>query len=244
MGVIPPFFSNFNQTSYWEEIMETDFAGIKSKKTNDGNIIIHRDGSNSLIPFYKSDTYSIDTRSYNAFIKGVEKLVRDPIMGYNAYIRYLKEELDPPLNRCMVYSNITDDTVPIEMHHGVIFTLYDYVEIITNHLFKRGKKFSTFEVAHLVMQEHFENRVQVIMLSKAAHLALHPKKKGVKPKFVDYKSCHGDIVGFLEKYYDGLSFNHLGKLRRYFDTYEENMKTKDSFFEEFITTWNEEIMRV
>ena len=53
--------------------------------------------------------------------------------------------------------------------------------------------------------------------------------------------CHGDLVRFIEKYYTGLDFCHMEKLRRYFATYEENMGKQDDFFKSFITEWCKEV---
>jgi len=215
-------------------------AGITTDKIG-GNIVLSSDRSNVIVPFYKSESYVLDNINFIKFIKNVEMQVRTS-KEYSAYIRYLKEELNPPLNHCMVYSNITDEDAPIEMHHGVIFTLFDYVEIIMNWCIYNKMLFSSSKVFSIIMDEHRLNNIQVVMLSEDVHIAIHNRKSGVAPKFIDYNMCHGDIVTFLNKYYTGLSYNHIGKLKSYFDSYEINMNKKDKFFDEFITKWSDEIM--
>jgi len=220
--------------------MNKSIAGVDST-TVKGNLIISSDRSGEILPFFKEESYILDNSNFIKFIKNVEMQVRTS-KEYRAYIKYLKEDLSPPLNHCMVYSNITDDVAPIEMHHGPIFTLFDYVEIIMCWHFKQNVQFSSSKIFHVVMEEHRLNNVQVVMLSEAVHKAMHNTKSGNEPRFIDYRMSHGDIVSFLNKYYTGLSFNHIGKLKRYFDTYEKNLNKKESFFDEFITKWCDEIL--
>ncbi len=220
--------------------MEVEVAGLKGTSTKNGNVIVSSDKLDVSTTMYKEEDFMLDNSGFIKYIKNIESQIRT-CNEYSGYIAYLKNDLEPGLKHCMVYSDITDDMTSIEMHHGVIFTLFDYVEIVIGWHLKNGLKFSTPLIANIVMQEHLDNNVQVVMLCEAAHKSLHPKKKGIEPKFVDHRMCHGNIVNFLNKYYDGLNYNHLGKLRRYFDTYEENMKSQDTFFEEFITKWNNEI---
>ena len=218
---------------------ENHMAGLDSAAVK-GNIVVSSQRSGDIIPFYKSESYVLDNVNFIKFIKNVEMQVRTS-KEYRAYIRYLKEELDPPLNHCMVYSNITDEHAPIEMHHGVIFTLFDYIEIIIGWCIRNKTQFSSSRIYGIVMEEHRLNNIQVVMLSEAVHKSLH-NTKDKEPRFLDYKMCHGNIVEFLNKYYLGLSFNHIGKLKRYFDSYEKNMNLKDKFFDEFITKWCDEIL--
>jgi hypothetical protein len=137
----------------------------------------------------------------------------------------------------MVYSNITDDIAPIEMHHGPIWTLFDYAQIISNWLFKKKDLISTVKAAEILMEEHLANRIQVVMLSKLAHEMVHPRKSGIEPMFLDYRSAHGDIVGFIEKYYEGLDLTHITKMQKYLDSYEMNVGKVDEFLDDTITLW-------
>ena len=219
---------------------KNEIGGVQSIVTETKNIILVEDSANSLVPLIKGPEYAFDTAYIKALIPNIEYQARTS-KEYKAYVRYLKEDLDPKLDHCMVYSGMNDDAVPIEMHHGPIFTLFDYVEIILKYHFDKGIGFTSADISHLVMEEHRKNHVQVLMLSKGAHLAVHPKKKGIKAKFVDYRSAHGNIVEFLNTYHEGLMIKHISKMRNYFDEYEANTNEKDSFFDISITKWNNEI---
>ena len=222
--------------------MSEEISGVQSTSTKSSNIIISSYRSGDLVPFLKEESYTVDNSSFIRFIKNVEMQVRTS-KEYRAYIRYLKEDLTPPLNHCMVYSHITDDMAPIEMHHGPIFTLFDIVEIIIGWHFRSGIPFSSSRIFYETMNEHRLNHVQVVMLSEAVHKAIHNNKKGVEPYFLDYKMAHGDIMSFLAKYYTGLSFQHIGKIKGYLESYEKNLNKKEGFFEEFVTKWCDEIMQ-
>ena len=215
-------------------------ADVKSEQVG-RNRVVSSERSGDLVPFYKEESYMVDNGAFVKFIKNVEMQVRTS-KEYRAYIKFLKEELDPPLNHCMVYSNITDTMAPIEMHHGPIFTLFDYVEIVIVWHFKNDIPFSSSKIFHEVMEAHRLNLVQTVMLSEAVHKAIHNNKKGVEPYFLDYKLAYGDIIGFLTKYYSGLTYTHIGKLQRYMETYEEKSSKVNSFFSEFITKWTDEIL--
>jgi len=218
--------------------MDTAIAGVTSKFMDD-NFLISAEDNTSIIPFYTEEKFILDNINFVRFIKNIEMQVRTSL-EYRAYIRYLKEELH--LNRCSVYSHINDQIAPIELHHH-IFTLYDIVEIVISWCFKNKILFSSSKIFSIVMEEHRLNNVLVVMLSQMVHVAVHNKNKEDGVRFLDYRMAHGNVYEFLRKYYTGLSFTHLSKLRRYIDEYNKTMKNPpESFFEEFITKWNKEVM--
>jgi len=221
-----------------------EISGVTSDVKSNDNIVISSKVSGDIVPFFKEQDFMLDDKTYISMIKNIEWQIRSS-KEYSAYIRYLKEDITPPLNHCMVYSNITDDLAPIEMHHGPIFTLFDYVEIVMIYQFKKNIPFSSSYIYHLVMEEHRLGHVQTVMLSEAVHKAIHNTKKGYDAKFLDIKMAHGDILGFLNRYYEGLTLGHIGKIDKYLKSYEQNVNEKsDGFFEEFITKWSKEILVV
>ena len=213
-------------------------SNIQSKTTEKNVILSDSNNSAAMIPFYNEKTFLTNSIKYIKFIKNVEAQVRTS-KEYSAYIRYLKEDLDPPLNHCMVYSNIKDDNAPIEMHHHIL-TLFDIVEIITTRFFKNDTPFSSSRIFHEVMEEHRLNRILVVMLCKAVHEAVHNR---INPRFLDYRMGHGDIVGFLEEYWDCLSLTHIKKIQMYIESHKKFTTDglPNSFFEEVVTRWNKEV---
>lgn len=213
-------------------------AGVSTEFIDD-NCLISTEDNTSIIPFYTEEKYILDNVNFTKFVKNVEMQIRTSL-EYKSYIRYLKEELH--LNRCMVYGHITDEVAPIEMHHHIL-TLYDIVEIIIGWCFKNKMIFSSSKIFSIVMEEHRLNNILVIMLSQMVHVAVHNKNKDDGVRFLDYRMGHGNICEFLNKYYTGLSFTHLSKIRKYMEDFNKNSKEPaENFFEEIITKWNKEVM--
>ena len=108
------------------------------------------------------------------------------------------------------------------MHHGPLLTLFDYCAIITNYLLYNRYKFNEFTVAKMVMEEHYNNRVEVIMVCETVHDLLHSPSG----PFVELDQGFGDVYGFLKKYKNGLDSNLIYKINRYYDK-SINVGTQD-----------------
>lgn len=189
-----------------------------------GNINI--DSKNKVIkgdffhlPFYKKDFF--DVTDYVKFIKSVERLVRSS-NEYRHYISYLKEEVG--LNHCMLQPNITDELADIEMHHGPILTLFDYCEIVCNYFLNKKEGINTFKIAHIILQEHFENNVQVVMLTETNHQALHAGKVFIHPS-----QAWGNLNNFINKYREGLTDEQIETFNQYI-TLSKSSRTTDGDF--------------
>lgn len=188
--------------------MPKNLPNIEYSETK-GNNIIDSDSSLYNIPMYKPIEYFSNLESRNTFIKSVEKLVRTNDR-YRKYINYLKKEIK--LNHCQVLSNITDSDCDIEMHHGPIFTLYDYCDIVLNYYIMKGWKISTFRIADTVLDEHIKNRIHVVMLSPTVHEEVH-----LREIFINIQQAWGDLHSFLKKYGKALSDDQIQKYNRYLD---------------------------
>lgn len=169
------------------------------------------DSPNSMyqIPYFKNEEFFSNLESYNSFIKAVEHVVRTNDR-YKKYINYLKKEVQ--LNHCQVWSNLTDEDCPIEMHHGPIFNLFDYCSIITEYFLLKGWKVNTFRIAETVLDEHQKNHVQVVMLSETIHEEVHARNI-----FINYRHAFGDLNAFIKKYGVAFTLEHKEKLNRYID---------------------------
>ena len=145
------------------------------------------------ILYFKDNEYFFDDASYSKFIKEVEKMVRTS-KDYAHFVGYIKNTLG--MNFCEVLSKVQEsDNVEVEMHHGPIFTLYDICEVILNWFLKNGQRINTFRVANKVLDEHYALHVQVIMLSKTMHEAVHNKDI-----FMHYNQAIGDLNAFIKEY--------------------------------------------
>lgn len=171
--------------------------------------IIDAQTSYYKIPFYKDAEYFSSYENYVAFIKGVEKAVRQNDR-YKKYINYLKKKVK--LNKCQVLKNITDEDADIEMHHGPIFTLFDVCAIVLEYFILKKWKITTLRVADAVLDEHRKNRIQVVMVSCTVHEEIHNGDI-----FINYKQAFGNLQEFLKKYKDAISDEYREQLNRYID---------------------------
>jgi hypothetical protein len=160
-----------------------------------------------MLPFEKDEEYFSNLESKNRFIKKTESLIRKD-KRYKKYINILKKKVK--LNKCQVLSNLTDQDCTIEMHHGPIFTLYDYCELVINYYLKHHYKITTFAIADTVLKEHFKNHIQVVMVSTTIHQEVHDREL-----FINVKQAWGDLAGFLRKY--GITEDLKDKYNRYLD---------------------------
>ena len=178
---------------------------------NTKNVVPIVDAFASLyqIPFFKDDEYFSNIDSYTKFIKGAEWEVRHSDR-YSAYKKYLQNEAK--LDHCQVFVEIGKDDADIEMHHGPVFTLYDYCTIILEWFLLNHMKVTTFRIADVVLKEHEENHIQVVMLSTTIHEQVH--NRGI---FISMDQAFGDINAFIHKYYDAIGQELREKYNRYLD---------------------------
>lgn len=154
--------------------------------------IIDSPTSPYLLEFNKSEEFFSSLESRTRFLKDCERLVRDNDR-YNKYIHRLKTKVK--LNRCQVLSGLTDMDCTVEMHHGPIFTLYDYCDIILDFYLQKGWDITTFRIAKHVLDEHWADRIQVVMLSITIHQEVHDREM-----FLNMQQAWGDLHSFLKRY--------------------------------------------
>lgn len=207
--------------------------GIDVKKVST-NPTIDSEESFYEIPFYKDCDYFFSVENEVSFVKAVERAVRTS-KYYSRYIAYLKQDLG--MTFCQVKGNIMEDEVNdkkdlIEMHHGVCFTLFDVTSIVLGQMLHDGEKITTFSVANKVMEEHYKLHVQTVMLCKTVHQMVHEHKISL-----NYKQSFGDLVTFLEDYYNGLTEEHVRKIQDVLDKSEKYDSNDFGNLEVILTRW-------
>lgn len=216
--------------------MFNELPNINFKKPQK-NPTIDADTSEFELPFYKDVEYFSNIDNFVNFVNAVIRMVRSSTY-YSRYIAYLKEEVG--LNFCQVLSNIQEESEKdslIEMHHGPILTIFDIVSIVTDYLLVKGKKINSFIVADIVLEEHYNNNIQVVMLSETVHEQVHENNV-----FINLNQAFGDLTAFLKKYKEGLQPNHIKQINDYI----EKSKKYDSFdnnvlkLSGFVKNWNKE----
>lgn len=180
---------------------------------SNGNIELRCDEAYYVTAYFQTKASLYDLDHYVKFIKKVEQLVRTH-PDYKVYIGLL---MDKGLGNCAVLGNIHKEDAEVEMHHGPIFNLFDICTIITDNLIRTVGSCSSFEVAELVLEEHFKNRIQVVFLSETAHQLTHANNA-----FISLRQSYGDLNGFLDAYKDDLTESQKAIINRYIDLSEEH----------------------
>jgi hypothetical protein len=126
------------------------------------------------------------------------------------------------------------------MHHGPILSLADIISIITDDFLSRGIAVNTFMVAKEVIKAHYEDMVQVVMLTETVHEAVE-QFGGV---FLSNKQAYGDLNAFLKKYRRGLQQDQIEKINRYIETSKKyDTFDRDLFkLEKNIKQWSDDII--
>jgi hypothetical protein len=178
------------------------------------NPTVDSETSRYELPFYKDVEYLSTLDNFVSFIKAVEQTVRRS-KEYKRYIKYIRTDIG--LNFCGVLSNIQIDDekalTKLEMHHGPILTLFDYASIITDYMITKNERITTFSVADRLLEEHFNNNIQVVMLSETVHEMAH-----TGAVFLNINHAFGNLDAFLKKYRDGVSDEQISRINKYLDT--------------------------
>lgn len=176
-------------------------------ETENGSKTIDSPNSLYTLEFEKSAEYMSNQQSRNRFITKTKQLIRRNDR-YTKYIAKLKTK--KKLNRCQILSNLTDKDCSIEMHHGPIFTLHDYCDIMIDHFLSKGWEITTYDIADIILDEHWKDRIQVVMCSTTVHQEIHDREI-----FLNMLQAYGNLHKFLKIY--KLNEDLLEKYNRYVD---------------------------
>lgn len=159
-----------------------------------------------------------DYDRYQKYVKAIEKNVRND----DRYTDYIAKVKQGGLDHCAIMGNLpTDDPkLKIEMHHGPIFNLFDYCDIVLKACLRRGQTdITTFKIADIILTEHEADNIMIVMLSKTVHNSVHNRKLWNGP-FIDVKATWGKLERFIDHWSDGMEREHY----RYIDIYLNECK--------------------
>jgi len=205
----------------------TSMVNITSTESGNNIVISTKDTQYYYLPFNKNPLDLTDPRIKDRFIKSIERRVRRSKL-YKAYIDYLKSEKN--LTNCAILGNIESekgDKTKIEMHHGPIYTLYDYASIVLQKFMDEKLDLNTFDIAEEVLDLHRRNLVQVVMLSESVHKSMDNPEKA---PFIFFEMTHGDLIQFVKEYNKYFSFKNRNDLKKYINDYKKKSKNKLNMF--------------
>ena len=195
--------------------------GIETYQEN-ANPVLASPNSSYTISFYQTRDTLMDIDTYRNFLKNCEARFRHSVT-YNNYKAHL---IDIGLNRCQVHGYITSDMegVSLEMHHAIL-TLFDICLLISEHKLNTIGYITTFDIVEALKEEHKENNIALVMLSKTPHQIYHSDPSNF---YIHPKMCFGNWPRLIEKYKLGLTQDVAFKLLYYLKKAIETNDTTDN----------------
>lgn len=168
-----------------------------------------------------------DYERYERYVKHIRDLVR----GDDRYTAYIAKLKAGGLTRCAIMGNlpVDDPKIKVEMHHGPIFNIFDYCDIVLKAMINRGEqRLTSFTIADLVLTEHEMDNIMIVMLSKPVHKEGAHNYHSNKGIFVDVKATFGRLDRFIDRWGDGMEKEHIGYIEKYIqECRKANGKTLD-----------------
>ena len=191
---------------------------IESVRVNN-NPTLYSPNSTYAISFYQTRDSLIDADSYRSFLKNIENRVRSSV-AYSHYKSYL---MDNGLDHCQIHGYINSTMATLEVHHAII-TLFDIALMISEHYLNTTGYVSTFDVVQTIINEHKENHIALVMLTKTPHQVYHNDSS----IFIHPDMCIGNWPILIERYKDGLTQDLSFKLLYYIKRAIDLGQTDDS----------------
>jgi hypothetical protein len=211
-------------------------AGLESK----GNRVVvtgHERIFNAV--FNKDNSFFMDGTNIKRLVNKTKYIIRGS-KEYSYYKSYLLNEAG--LTTCAIFGAINKEMGTLEMHHGPILAIDDYIEITLASFLNSGRGVNSLAIAHQVMLDHKDNLIQVVMLCKNAHLAADNDRKHHNDDdrfFIPLETAWGDLVSYLKKYKNSVSRIQLRKILRYLDREAQYKKDRNLAMGNHYTTFRE-----
>jgi hypothetical protein len=184
----------------------TDNKDIIASLDSYNNPTIHSPNCHYVIQFYETKQSLLDIDEYKAFLDNAIARFRHSI----AYTNYKGFLYGLGLDRCAFNSNINKDMAELEMHHNML-NIFDISLIISEHILNTVGYITTFDVVQCLKEEHRNNRIQLVMLTKTPHQLYHHNRDF----YIHPDMCFGNWIEFLERYNKGITLEIAYKILFY-----------------------------
>ena len=173
-----------------------DVPGMQVEYDMEFNPSIKSNNCSYPLQFYATEETFVDIEYYKRFLENAISRFRTS-RTYKNYKGYL---MSLGMNRCQILGNIDENMADLEMHHNFL-TIFDIALMITEHTIKTKGYISTFDLVMLLKQEHKENRIPLVMLTKTVHQLYHANEDFIIPA----QYCFGYWQELLVKYNKGIT---------------------------------------
>ena len=158
-------------------------------------------------PFYHTRDTFMDVDVYKAFLDNAISRFRHS-KTYTHYKHYLYEI---GLDRCQLLGQIDKSMATIEMHHNFL-NIFDIALLITEDYLNTIGYVSTFDVVQTLKDEHKNNNIPIVMLSKTAHQLFHNSDGNI---VIPARMCFGYWLNLLNRHKYGITIDIANKVIRF-----------------------------
>lgn len=184
-----------------------------------------------VLSFEQTRETLIDVEKYKHFIENAIYRFRKS-RSYKGYKSYL---IMMGMDRCQVLGNINNEMADIEMHHNFL-TIYDIAILISQHILNTIGRITTFDLVALLIQEHRNNNIPLVMLSKTMHQQIHSNNE----LYIPLSMTFGNWPNLLIKYRYGITLDIAYKCIKYISKCQQNNELNGSEYfqlKETIESW-------
>lgn len=174
----------------------SDVSGMIVEYDTNFNPSIQSVNCSFPLQFYATEETFVDIEYYKRFLDNAISRFRTS-RTYKNYKGYL---MGLGMDRCQILGNIDESMADLEMHHNFL-TIFDIALMITEHTIKTKGYISTFDLVMLLKEEHKNNRIPLVMLTKTVHQLYHANEDFVIPA----QYCFGYWQELLVKYNKGIT---------------------------------------
>lgn len=163
--------------------------------------------------FYQTREILNDMDKYKSFIENCIRRFRKS-KSYKAYKAYL---MSIGMDKSQVVGNVQEGMATIEMHHNFL-TIFDITILISQHILNTVGFCTSFDIIALLIQEHRNNNIPIVMLDKTSHQLYHDN-----PDFyIPISMTFGQWWNLLYKYRYGITLDIAYKTINYIKNCQRN----------------------
>lgn len=197
--------------------MDIEFKGKRNPK------IVSNIDPDQSIRFYLTSKDLFHEDDFSNFRNACKAMIRN----HPRYVNYKGALYEMGLDRCQVFSGITKDMAPLEMHHGPLFDMNAICSIVIDHLLAEEEpELNTFKVADIILNEHEKHNIQLFILCETAHQAA---ENGTI--FLTFNQAFGRVDKFIKKFHKGIRIEHLELIEDYIAKSKEFKSTDNKVFD-------------
>ena len=158
---------------------EESMPGIYLYQDSNNNVYLSSPNAPYDLPFKQTRESLLDVETYKTFISKSISAFRST-KEYKHYKSYL---MSLGLDHCQIFGYLSEEELGkngLQMHHNFL-TIWDIAVLITEHVVNTTGMITSFLLVDLLIQEHADNDIPIVMLSETPHELYHSESDQFLP---------------------------------------------------------------